>query len=69
VLLREVNARKGGNAERFIASVARTAFIELYMLKEEGQGDEGNFISRGKLETEGIQRIRLSRTSQVGPSG
>ncbi len=40
---------------RHRAGVAHTAFIELYMLKREGQGDGGIFINGEILETEGIQ--------------
>jgi hypothetical protein len=40
------------------------------MLKQEGQGDEGNFISGGNFETEEIQagRVgeRLATRSRIG---
>ena len=46
---------KAGMQHRLQSGVAHTAFIELYMLKREGQGDGGIFISGENLETEGIQ--------------
>jgi hypothetical protein len=47
------------------SGVAHTAFIELYMLKREGQGDEPIFISRASTETEGIQASRQWRVKSL----
>src|SRR5271169_2079203 len=44
VLKAEIDLTEGHNAARLQDGVARTALIELYMLKREGQGDGGIFI-------------------------
>jgi hypothetical protein len=57
IVVSQDRLRKAGHAIA-LSGVARTTFIELYMLKQEGQGDERIFTNRGDTETEGIQAIQ-----------
>jgi hypothetical protein len=44
----------------FMPALRRPPYIELYMMKGEGQGDEGNFIIREITEDSGISSVALT---------